>query len=35
MAVKDHSLDDKIIKAAKEEFMEHGFRKASLHKIAE
>ena len=33
MAVKDHSLDDKIIEAAKEEFMEHGFMKASLHKI--
>ena len=35
MAVKDHSLDDKIIKTAWDEFMEHGFRKASLHKIAE
>lgn len=35
MAVKDHSLDDKIIKAARDEFMEHGFQKASLHKIAE
>ena len=35
MAVKDHSLDMKIIDAAKEEFKEHGFQKASLHKIAE
>lgn len=35
MANKDHSLDDKIIKAAKEEFLEHGFQKASLHKIAQ
>ena len=35
MAVKDHSLDDKIVAAAKAEFMEHGFRKASLHKIAD
>lgn len=35
MAIKDHSLDDKIIKAAKEEFLEKGFQKASLHKIAE
>ena len=34
MAVKNHLLDDKIIKAAKEEFMEYGFSKASLHKIA-
>lgn len=34
MAVKDHSLDDKIIKSAKAEFLEHGFQKASLHKIA-
>ena len=34
MAVKDHSLDDKIIKAAKSEFLEHGFREASLHKIS-
>ena len=34
MAVKDHSLDDGIINAAKEEFLEHGFQKASLHKIA-
>ena len=35
MAVKDHSLDEKIIKAAKEEFMQYGFQKASLHKIAQ
>lgn len=35
MAVKDHTLDDKIIKAAWKEFMEHGFQKASLHKIAD
>lgn len=35
MAVKDHSLDDKIIKAALSEFMKYGFEKASLHKIAD
>lgn len=35
MAVKDHTLDDKIIKAARAEFMEHGFQKASLRKIAD
>ena len=35
MAVKDHSLDDKIIEAAFGEFMEHGFLAASLHKIAD
>ena len=35
MAVKDHSLDDKIIEAALGEFMEHGFLAASLHKIAD
>lgn len=34
MAVKDHSLDEKIIKAALTEFMEKGFQNASLHKIA-
>ena len=34
MAVKDHSLDDKIVQSAKAEFMEYGFQKASLHKIA-
>lgn len=35
MAVKDHSLDEKIVKAAREEFLQHGFQKASLHKITE
>ena len=35
MAVKDHSLDDKIIRAAEAEFLEHGFVAASMHKIAE
>ena len=35
MAVKDHSLDDKIKNAAMEEFTEHGFLAASLHKIAD
>ena len=35
MAVKDHSLDDKIVKAAQEEFLENGYSKASLHKIAQ
>ena len=35
MAVKDHSLDGKIISAARAEFLEHGYRKASLHKIAD
>lgn len=35
MALKDHSLDDKIIKAAFDEFMEFGFQKASIRKIAE
>ena len=34
MAVKDHSLDPKITEAAKAEFMEKGFRKASVHQIA-
>lgn len=34
MAVKDHSLDDKIISAAIKEFSEHGFQKASINKIA-
>ena len=33
MAVKDRSLDPLIIKAAKEEFLEYGYEKASLHKI--
>lgn len=35
MAVKDHTLDSKIIEAAKAEFMLHGFRKASLQKISD
>ena len=35
MAVKDHSLDEKIIKAAMDEFREKDFIKASLNKIAE
>ena len=35
MANKDHSLDQRIIDAARAEFLEHGFRKASLHKIAD
>ena len=35
MAVKDHSLDKKIIKAAMDEFRENDFLKASLNKIAE
>lgn len=34
MAVKDHSLDQKITEAARAEFLELGFRKASLRKIA-
>ena len=34
MATKDHSLDNKIIDAALEEFSNYGFQKASLHKIA-
>jgi len=34
MAVKDHSLDDKIKNAAIYEFTEHGYVAASLHKIA-
>lgn len=35
MAVKDHSLDDKIRNAAMEEFIKHGYLAASLHKIAD
>ena len=35
MAKRDLSLDPVIIKAAREEFLQHGFQKASLHKIAE
>ena len=35
IANRDHSLDDGIIRAAREEFLTCGFQKASLHKIAE
>ena len=35
MAVKDHTLDPLITQAAREEFLAHGFQKASLHKIAD
>lgn len=35
MALRDHSLDDKIITAAREEFLEKGYSGASLRKIAE
>ncbi len=35
MALRDHSLDDKIITAAREEFLEKGYASASLRKIAE
>ena len=35
MALKDHSLDEKIVKAAFDEFMEFGFQKASIRKIAD
>ena len=34
MAVKNHALDDRIIAAARAEFLENGFEKASLRKIA-
>ena len=34
MAIKNVLLDDKIIKSARKEFLEHGYRNASLHKIA-
>lgn len=34
MALRDHSLDDKIINAAFAEFSEKGYRDASLRKIA-
>ena len=34
MAVKNHSLDSKIVRSARKEFLEHGYSKASLHKIA-
>lgn len=33
MAVKDHSLDGKIVEAAKQEFLQKGFQQASLHEI--
>lgn len=35
LAVKDHSLDEGIVNAARAEFLEHGYQKASLHKIAD
>ena len=35
MALRDHSLDDKIVKSAREEFLEKGYAGASLRKIAE
>ena len=35
MANRDHSLDDRIVRAAYAEFLSCGFEKASLHKIAE
>ncbi len=35
MALRDHSLDDKIIFAASEEFSDKGYMGASLRKIAE
>lgn len=35
MAIKNHSLDDKIIEAATIEFMEFGFQGASLRRIAQ
>lgn len=35
MALRDHSLDDKIITAASEEFSDKGYMGASLRKIAE
>ncbi|MBR3343944.1 MAG: helix-turn-helix transcriptional regulator [Solobacterium sp.] len=34
MANKDHSLDEKIIEAARNEFLEVGYRNASMRKIA-
>ena len=34
MANRDYSLDDKIVTAAFQEFLENGFEKASLRKIA-
>ena len=35
MATKDHTLDEKITAAAREEFLEKGFEKASVRKIAD
>ena len=35
MAIKDPTLDQAIISAAQAEFLAHGFRNASLHKIAD
>lgn len=35
MATKDHSLDEGIVRTAYAEFLEHGFRAASVHRIAE
>lgn len=35
MALRDHSLDDKITSAAMQEFMDKGYTGASLRKIAE
>ena len=34
MAVKDHSLDDKIIDSAVAEFLEQGYKSASVNRIA-
>ena len=34
MAVRDHSLDDKIIDSARTEFLAHGYKSASINKIA-
>ncbi len=35
MAIKDHTLDKKIVEAATAEFLEHGFQDASLRRIAQ
>lgn len=35
MAVKDHTLDKRIIQSATAEFLEYGFRDASLRRIAQ
>ena len=35
MALRDHSLDDKITASAMQEFLEKGYMGASLRKIAE